>query len=504
MTNKDKKELAGGASALREFASTSQALLACSQLIQQQERSKERLSKLFFDHNDVIFFFSRQGQIVKGNQAFLNRFGVGADDWFMKPMTDLMSDRVARTFLDKVSSAANPSHVSFELPVPKDPTRQVGAQVEYHWVVQKYADSAVYEDIFVATGRDISDLREAESRIAELFRCLPIGLLTISGDDRIAEVYSQYSEVILGTSELPGKGFFEKIYRPSERYMSDSERDAAGKLSATFGQPLEQYFGIAEQLPKIVRRPLPPEAEDPKETLWLSLSYYPLIRDGLLDKILVVVQNQTDWVRERLEKESLRTLSLTDELTTLGNRRSLDMRLRSQCEGGEVEVLLADVDFFKLFNDSCGHLRGDECLKRVAQAINRACSSLGIPDVGAYRYGGEEFAVVVKKASRETLAQLATALGKAVEELGIEHNARPDGRKVVTISLGGVVHDGAAQGGPETNQGMASPPLWKEILGQADALLYEAKSSGRNANRVKTSSEFIRSGGKIKADKNSA
>jgi diguanylate cyclase (GGDEF)-like protein len=410
------------------------------------------------------------------------------------------------TFLEKVKSAEQHSSITFELPLPKDPSRQVGPQVEYHWVVQKYADSMVYDEIFVATGRDISDLREAESRIAELFRCLPIGLLTLSSDDRIAEVYSQYSEVILGTSELSGKGFFEKIYRPSERYMSDTEREAASKLSAAFGQPLSQYFGIADQLPKIVRRPLPPESEEPKETLWLSLSYYPLVRDGLLDKVLVVVQNQTDWIRERMEKENLRTLSLTDELTTLGNRRSLDLRLRSQCEGPDVDgvgVLLADVDFFKLFNDSYGHLRGDECLKRVAQAIIRTCANHGGSEVGAYRYGGEEFAVVVRKATRESLAQLATAIGKAVEQLGIEHNSRRDGRQVVTISLGGIVLDGSAMLSKSTPE-PASPALWENILGQADALLYEAKSSGRNTNKVKTSSEFLSTGSAAETKKSAA
>jgi diguanylate cyclase (GGDEF)-like protein len=484
MANENSSSPNFGSAAFREFHSTSQALLSSSQLILQQEKSKERQDQLFADQSDAIFFFTSAGKLLKLNRAFANRFGFENDDFFLKDLDVVLPHRIAKVFREQSVALASQSSLAFELPLPKDPTLPFGPQIEHHWSLQRYGKSDIYGDVFVATGRDIQDLRNAEGRISELFRCLPIGLLTITSDERIEEVYSKYSEVILGTSELTGRSFCEKVLNPSITFMSASEVTAVEQFRDLVGQKMEDYMQIEVNLPRLIRRPTPPEDVNSESVLWLALSYYPIATSGVIEKILVIVQNQTDWVREKLERENLHRLSLTDQLTSLGNRRSLDIEvdkiLRSP-SGTDVAVVLIDVDFFKKFNDHYGHIEGDACLKLISGALKSVSLRYQNFDMNAFRYGGEEFAFLARGLSKADLEVLVEEVLQEVRNMGVIHAGRSDCTNIVTISAGALYHrtDGLF---PSTSQA---------ILTMADRLLYQSKNSGRNCATLASSLDHL-------------
>ncbi len=170
---------------------------------------------------------------------------------------------------------------------------------------------------------------------------------------------------------------------------------------------------------------------------------------------------------EKLNKE-LFALSRQDPLTRLGNRLRLreDLKtLSAQAEryGHGYCAMLCDVDFFKAYNDTYGHLAGDEVLKKVAEII---LENLRTGDL-AYRYGGEEFLVILPEQSLESASIAAERLRRDIEELAITHEAKtPPG--VVTISLGLAV----LQPGEKKS--------FEELLKEADDALYAAKEAGRN------------------------
>ena len=178
----------------------------------------------------------------------------------------------------------------------------------------------------------------------------------------------------------------------------------------------------------------------------------------------------------QLEKMNLRLFEQAreDPLTHLGNRLRLhedlqDLKGRVDRYGHSLSVLLCDVDFFKRYNDHYGHLAGDEALRRVARTI----SSQRRSGDTAYRYGGEEFLVILPEQSIKTAGIFAERLRGAVEELGVPHEAR-EGQKVVTLSVG------IATLSPR------DPKSADGLLKEADAALYEAKSLGRNQTRSYT------------------
>lgn len=164
----------------------------------------------------------------------------------------------------------------------------------------------------------------------------------------------------------------------------------------------------------------------------------------------------------------LETLSRTDPLTRIPNRRAFDTALanewrRARRNGAPLAILAIDVDRFKSFNDRYGHPAGDECLRRVARAIASAPGRAG--DMPA-RIGGEEFAVLLPGCDTAAGAQVAAAIHDAVASIGLHHTDNPLGR--VTISVG-IAAGIPARGTPPTT-----------LAAAADRALYVAKTTGRN------------------------
>jgi len=160
-------------------------------------------------------------------------------------------------------------------------------------------------------------------------------------------------------------------------------------------------------------------------------------------------------------------LSLTDSLTELPNRRSFDERIKVEWarairETIPISIIIIDIDFFKQFNDSYGHVMGDECLKKVAHEI--ALSFNRESDYVA-RYGGEEFVVILPNCN--DIEELVITCNKNIENLKITHN-KSNVSKYVTISLGVNMMI------PDQNSDVL------EFINSADSALYRAKDAGRN------------------------
>jgi diguanylate cyclase (GGDEF)-like protein len=169
-----------------------------------------------------------------------------------------------------------------------------------------------------------------------------------------------------------------------------------------------------------------------------------------------------------IEAASLHTyteeLAHTDALTGLANRRLLDQDLALECEraaryGRPLALVMFDVDHFKQLNDTYGHARGDEVLRQLAEVVGDAVRTTDT----VYRYGGEEFAVLVREAGHDDAHQLAERLRALVEE----HFAGAGSFKPVTASFGIALVP-------------PSLPIPAEVVAAADAALYRSKSQGRN------------------------
>lgn len=158
-----------------------------------------------------------------------------------------------------------------------------------------------------------------------------------------------------------------------------------------------------------------------------------------------------------------------DSLTQIANRRCFDeciIREWSRCarEKEYLSLILCDVDYFKAYNDAYGHQAGDRCLHSVAKAIERAIER---PADGVFRYGGEEFAIILPNTEARGAIQVAEEIRDSVKYLQIPHTASKIGN-VVSLSLG------VSSIIPDTRS------LAYTLISNADNALYDAKLKGRN------------------------
>ncbi|HEX7151576.1 MAG TPA: two-component regulator propeller domain-containing protein [Thermoanaerobaculia bacterium] len=188
-------------------------------------------------------------------------------------------------------------------------------------------------------------------------------------------------------------------------------------------------------------------------------------RERALERIVAERTRELETAYARIEEASL-----TDPLTKLRNRRFLEQAIPSDLElagrgHGELIALLVDLDHFKSVNDTYGHAAGDAVLVQLAELLRTTFRASD----WVVRWGGEEFLIVVRFVARERAPELAEKLRAAVDAHTF---ALPDGTALrKTCSIGVAVWPTSSQS-------------WEQVIDLADAALYEAKRSGRNAWRA--------------------
>jgi diguanylate cyclase (GGDEF)-like protein/PAS domain S-box-containing protein len=187
------------------------------------------------------------------------------------------------------------------------------------------------------------------------------------------------------------------------------------------------------------------------------------------DRVVRAVETLVDLTDKRALEDELRRLSVTDDLTGLYNQRFFYATLAREVEaarryGAPLALLLLDLDHFKVFNDSYGHLEGDRVLKRFANTMQAAVRATDL----ACRYGGEEFVVLLPHTDAKEALVVAERIRESVEALEFYPVVPGQGQRKarITVSVGASLF--TAKGD------------MNDLVRQADVAMYRAKAAGRN------------------------
>lgn len=234
--------------------------------------------------------------------------------------------------------------------------------------------------------------------------------------------------------------------------------ECVGELSVLDGKPTAARVVAAERSRILILS---------REDLWELINNSHAVARNLLHLLSTRIRKNDEALSDSfiLQQRYARSARI-DTLTGLYNRYWLDEMLprlieRAQTDGGELGMMMLDVDHFKRFNDTYGHLSGDEVLRKLG-AIIRAHLR---PDDSAVRYGGEEFVIILPNLDRASVLEVAERLCVVVREQTRE-SLEPQGLRGVTISIGVAMLEQGQTG--------------HDALEQADAALYRAKREGRN------------------------
>ncbi len=299
---------------------------------------------------------------------------------------------------------------------------------------------------------------------------------------------NQIINVLLSNKRAPNQAMCEDLY-----YQFFQNLDEAAQLAGVTVQIETQLTDLVSSLSKagLDTSKFGQALEGATQALKVS----PQAENGL-HSVINLLMNATQQIEKRNQNlqihlqhsrkqvtelhttiETIRTVSLTDQLTEIGNRRSFDDHLRENAmqsmETGEpLCLLLLDLDKFKNFNDIWGHSLGDQVLRLFASCMQKTVGDKGF----CARYGGEEFAVILPNMDIPEAVKVANAIRDAISSREIVN--RSSGQKVgaITVSVG------AAQ--------FAHGEPLAALIERADAGLYAAKQNGRN--RVVCENELLR------------
>lgn len=250
---------------------------------------------------------------------------------------------------------------------------------------------------------------------------------------------------------------------------------------------IDQCFGLSEHYAQVnaSSTAILPIQKNSEVIGWLAMDYLTDERqwwDSDVDTIEPLAQLVSEAFTRRAQEEHrkvthqklsenhgrLSEQAFLDGLTKLANRRYFDKVLESEVrrasrDKSNIALLFCDVDYFKAYNDTYGHIEGDVCLKAIAAILKQEFQRAG--DFVA-RFGGEEFAVILSGTLANDALESAEKLRQHIESMNIEHRGSPLGKIALSIGISSVIS-------PE-------PSDAKKLLSKADKALYKAKSNGRN------------------------
>lgn len=238
------------------------------------------------------------------------------------------------------------------------------------------------------------------------------------------------------------------------------------------GPALDRWFAFAK-----IGSPLPD-----RQFTWGGRHYQVVVQpihnvalgfDGLFMTAFDVTRHVRITRRLRASHRRLAALAHLDDLTGLLNRRGLELQLRrgiTRLILGQqpFSLLMIDIDDFKAYNDRCGHLQGDACLRQVSAVLRRSLRRSG--DI-AGRFGGEEFVIALPDVDEGSAILVAERLRAGVESLRLHHPATDAGHITISVGIASL----------QNGQNCVSIECCHAALMQAaDAALYQAKAAGRN------------------------
>jgi diguanylate cyclase (GGDEF)-like protein len=273
----------------------------------------------------------------------------------------------------------------------------------------------------------------------------------------------------------------QQIADQLDRFFSEAEAFAmTADEDAVFSNPHLRYI-VEESTGNLLKNVdflvLEHQLEGEQEVATLQLFAKGTLIAGVFLLVLIGVFVFRPMVAKIIEEkelledlnEKLVRLSIIDGLTGIPNRRNFDDYFpqewkRAIREKSSISLIMCDIDHFKIYNDTYGHIEGDECLRRVAAVLAEA---LKRPADMVARYGGEEFVVILPNTDLKGAMAIAEVLRSVVEAENIEHiNSKVSNRVTISLGVASVV----------PGESLDSEAL----LECADQALYMAKESGRN------------------------
>jgi len=417
--------------------------------------SEEYFKAIIQNSSDIIFILDKLGTITYASPSIERFLGYEPEEVIGKRTLDLIVSE------DKPKAIADFGRalLTKEVPIPnvfrirhKDGTEHV-----LEGIGNNLLDNPIVAG-FVMNVRDITERKQAEEALQE-------------SENRYRTLVENASDMVYRTDE---NGYFTFVNPAALRITEYKEEEIIGIHYTTWIRPdmrdnAIKFFG--RQFVKGIQNTYSeyPILTKEGQEVWIGQNTQLIVEDGHVVGFQAVSRDITDRKRimEALQdsENRYRELSIIDDLTQLYNSRHFYQQLKMEIDrvdryGQPLTLLLLDLDDFKQFNDAYGHIEGDRVLSRLGQVVKRCLRQTD----SAYRYGGEEFTIMLPMTTSKDGAVTAERIRAELKE---EIFYPVSGKDVhVTVSIG--------------LEQYKSQEDMKAFVHRVDQLMYQAKKNGKN------------------------
>lgn len=288
--------------------SINQDLQASYNIIKLLEGSNIQSEAVFLSLPGIFAVLNDNDEILRGNYTLANYFGVDLEDILRRSFSDLFNEKNWQIFSSFLKQLRDPAvqvdRVEVELGI--DDADMLSGEKAHYWHLRKMDVSSRSEgQLIIVLGEDISQLRESEKNLNEIFASIPLGIFTISGEGVIEEWCSSYMTVLLDDTEFIGKSITDVLFRPAMESLSNEEKDGVASVEFVLGQGSVTYDMLEPFFPKQIFLPNP---QLKHEGRWLKITYQPVIYDDVVKRLLIILEDKTDIVKAAEMKKKAQLL----------------------------------------------------------------------------------------------------------------------------------------------------------------------------------------------------
>ncbi|MBF0312781.1 MAG: Hpt domain-containing protein [Oligoflexia bacterium] len=281
-------------------------LQASHNLIALLEKAKN-FSEITIDSLPIVFtVINQDGLILRANECLAKIFKKNREKLLRENLSKIFEKETWNIFVNKFNKILEPGNTSVEFEL--DVLGGEGAdsiKESYYWYVTPFGKFYSSEGhAYVVLGQNITKLRESEKQISEIFSSISLAILTINPDKLISPKYSIYAEHIFGSSEIGGQNYKNFIFSSGFNYLKKNSQEAIEKLDLIFGESELMFDAIKDNLPKqIIYKRKTLEGE---EKLYLGINYQPIIYNGVIKRLLLIIEDRTSLVKAEEENKKIK------------------------------------------------------------------------------------------------------------------------------------------------------------------------------------------------------
>lgn len=333
---------------------TNQDLQATHKILQFIESSKRQGDQILDSIPGIFSIINHDGEILRGNSVLASHLGKDIEDILYQKISHIFLEEEWKIFASHIESVIESKQsVDFELTL----NTENHESLTYLWYLSLFETQN--ETLITVVGKDISDLKNAQQNLIEIFSSVPLGIITILPEGKIGGEVSKYSEILLGQTKLNGKNIQDVLFNKLQK-LSHEQMDTFGTFIESIGQNELIYSVIKDGLPQRVQFNLN------GEIFWLACTYQPVVYEGLTKKALLILQDITSLVKAEEIQSSSKFLEEASVKRIVQLRRN-DEATRNMVITEMAELLnksLADAEESKP-QGVCNHLHGLKGCARV-------------------------------------------------------------------------------------------------------------------------------------------